>query len=380
MIKLGMVAGEASGDLLGAGLLGDLQHQNIGYQATGIAGPAMLSVGCRTLFDMDRLSVTGFIEPLFRLHELFRMRKQLYHYFLANKPDVFVGIDSPDFNLGLELRLRRAGIPIIHYVSPSVWAWRQKRIINIAAATDLVLTLFPFETAFYETHHVPAKCVGHPLADQIPLHPDKKAARSQLNLEQDAIYIALLPGSRANELHYLSEVFIQAAVLCRKKRPPLRFITSAINPQRFTEFQQTCQRIAPTLPMTYFQGQSHAVMAAADVILLASGTASLEAMLFKRPMVIAYRMAPITYHLAKYLVNIPYIGLPNILSNRLLVPEFIQQAVTPDHLMTAILHFIDHPEQVIELEKTFCVLHKMLRRDANRQAGEAVIELIKRTH
>src|SRR5579872_6348310 len=247
--KIGILAGEPSGDMLGAGLMNALNVQSSHFEFTGIGGPKMIAAGCRSLHEMERLSVMGLVEPLFRLPELFRIRRHLYHYFIQNRPDVFIGIDSPDFNLGLELKLRQAGIPVIHYVSPSVWAWRQKRIFKIAKAADLVLTLFPFEADFYQKHNVPVRFVGHPLADLIPLHPDKIAARKKLNLDPDAMYVAILPGSRHNEIKYLANIFLAAAKHCWQQRPQVKFITSAVNEKRASEFQAIFKSCAPDLPL-----------------------------------------------------------------------------------------------------------------------------------
>ena len=375
-IKIGMLAGEASGDLLGAGLIRELRKIHSDLTVSGMGGSAMIAEGCDSLFEMERLSIMGVIEPLRRLPELIKMRRALYQHFLIERPDVFIGIDSPDFNLGLELKLKEAGIPVIHYVSPSVWAWRQKRIHKIAKATNLVLTLFPFETAFYQKHQVPARFVGHPLADLIPLNPDKKASRQVLGLDEDATYIAVLPGSRRNEIKYLAETFVLAAQLCRIKNPNIKFITSAVNELRDAEFQQICQTISPDLPIQFFYQQSHAVMAAADVVLVTSGTATLETMLFKRPMVVAYRMANFNYQIGKRLVKIPFIALPNLLANEKLVPEFIQETATPENISHALLDFIDHPDKIHKLEKQFLALHQTLRCNASEQAADAVIKLI----
>jgi lipid-A-disaccharide synthase len=314
----------------------------------------------------------GFYEPLMRLGELIRMRSGLIKHFMANKPDVFVGIDSPDFNLGLEIKLRKAGIPVIHYVSPSVWAWRQRRIHKIAKATDLVLTLFPFEVDFYEKHNVPARFVGHPLADLIPLDIDKRAARERLQLDPHVTYIALLPGSRRNELKNMGELFVAAAKKCLRENPSIRFMTSAVNATRDAEFKTLCEG----LPMDFFVGRSHDVMAASDVVLVTSGTATLETMLFKRPMAIVYRIGNITFQIAKRLIKLPFIGLPNLLAKQSLVPEFIQDAATPDAIAHALLDFLDHPEKAQALEKTFLEIHKQLRCDANEQAANAVKSLL----
>lgn len=376
MMKLGILAGEASGDLLGQGLIKALRLSYPDLMVSGVGGPAMIQAGCHSLYEMERLSVMGFFEPLMRIHELLKMRSGLAHYFIENKPDVFIGIDSPDFNLGLEIKLRKAGIPVIHYVSPSVWAWRQKRIHKIAKATDLVLTLFPFEVDFYQKHHVPACFVGHPLADLIPLQIDKLAARQRLALDPHVTYVALLPGSRRNELKNMGELFIATAKKCLQQNPQIQFITSAINAARDAEFKAICQRVAPEFPIHFFMGKSHDVMAASDVVLVTSGTATLETMLFKRPMAIVYRVGNVTFQIAKRLIKLPFIGLPNLLAKESLVPEFIQDAATPDAIANALLDYIHYPEKAQALEKTFLAIHQELRRQANEQAASAVKRLI----
>lgn len=375
-MKIGILAGEPSGDLLGAGLIRELSLSLPQAEYVGIGGDHMLEAGCQSLFEMERLSVMGLIEPLFRLRELFKIRRQLHHYFLQNKPDVFIGIDSPDFNLGLEVKLRQAGIPVIHYVSPSVWAWRQKRVFKIARAVDLMLTLFPFEADFYQQHHVPVRFVGHPLADAIPLQPDKAAARRALNLDPHIPCIAILPGSRANEIKYLGEIFVETAKLCRQKMPALQLITSAANEKRAQEFAALCRRVAPDLSMQFFLQRTHEVMTAADCVLVTSGTATLEAMLFKRPMVIAYRMHGLTFQLARHLVKLRFIGLPNLLANEALVPEFIQSAAEPKKMAQALLDFLMHPDKMQTLEKKFTEIHLRLRCDANHRAATAVKDII----
>lgn len=378
-MKLGILAGEASGDILGAGLMDALRNHASELTVSGIGGPLMRQAGCHSLYDMERLSVMGYIEPLLRLPELFRIRHGVYQHFLKHKPDVFVGIDSPDFNLGLELKLRQAGIPVIHYVSPSVWAWRQKRIYKIAKAVDLVLTLFPFEADFYKKHHVPVRFVGHPLADAIPLQPDKLAARRALNLDPDATYIAVLPGSRRGELAHLAEPFLATALLCLKKNPAIKFITSAANKKRDEEFKNYHQQFASQLPLVFFERRTHEVMAAADVILVASGTATLEAMLFKRPMVVAYRLSTLGYKIVKSMVNISVYSLPNLLAKEILVPEFIQDAVKPHAMAQALLEYINHPEKTLALTERFLTIHQQLRCHANQQAAQAVLDLVSPT-
>jgi lipid-A-disaccharide synthase len=375
-MKLGIVAGEASGDNLGASLIKSLK-ENASLSVSGMGGPKMIQEGCTSLFEMEKLSLMGLIEPIRHLPELFKIRRELYQHFVKTKPDVFIGLDSPDFNLGLELKLRQAGIPIVHYVSPSVWAWRQKRIFKIKKSVDLMLTLFPYEADFYKKHNVPVCYVGHPLADLIPLENDKVEARRKLNIELHAKTIAILPGSRRNEIKYLSETFIKTAYECWKKNPEIKFITNAINETRDQEFKDHIKRIAPDLPIEFFIRRSHDVMCAADVVLVTSGTATLETMLFKRPMVVAYKMSWMTYQLAKYLVKISYMSLPNLLANESLVPEFIQDKANPEALSRELLNFLNHPEKIKQIEEKFLELHKQLRCDASQQAKMAVLELIK---
>lgn len=374
--RIGIVAGEASGDLLGAKLIEALRLECPDLQFEGIGGPAMIAAGCNSLFDMERLAVMGFVEPLFRLPDLLRLRHDICQHFLKNPPDVFIGIDAPDFNLGLELRLRQAGIPVVHYVSPSVWAWRQYRIHKIAKAVDLMLTLLPFEAAFYEKHKVPVKYVGHPLAEQIPLHPDKMAARRALCLDEHATYIALMPGSRRQELRYMSEPFLRAAKLIHQARPNVRFLSSQINEQRYHEFYASFKQIAPDLPLSIFTRRSHDVMAAADALMVTSGTATLEAMLYKKPMVIAYRMSRFTHQLAKLLVKTPFAGLPNLLANQLVVPELIQDQVKPETISQLLLDYLDHPAKVESLKTTFIQLHKDLRSPSGRCISRAILDLM----
>jgi lipid-A-disaccharide synthase len=375
-MQIGIVAGEASGNLLGAGLIEALRKQHPAAKIAGIGGPDMIAAGCQSFFDMDRLAVMGLIEPLGRLPELIKIRRHLYQHFSQHKPDVFIGIDAPDFNLGLELKLRKAGIPIVHYVSPSVWAWRQKRIHKIAKATDMVLTLFPFEADFYQQHDVAATFVGHPLADIIPLEPEQLLAREALNLSPQGEYIALLPGSRQTELRHLAETFIHTAERCLRQRPGLQFLTSAANAARNEEFQTLCKRLAPQLPVHFFENRSHAVMAAADVVLVSSGTATLETMLFKRPMVIAYRLGNLTYQIARRLVKIPHMGLPNLLAGERLVPEFMQHEAVPEKLAPALLSFLNHPEKTAALKQKFTEIHQQLRCDANQAAATAILNLL----
>lgn len=378
-VKIGIVAGEASGDLLGAELILALRTYQPDLKVVGIGGPAMIAAGCESLFDIERLAVMGLIEPLLHLRDLFKLRRDLYQHFITNRPDVFIGIDAPDFNLGLEKKLRQAGIKIVHYVSPSVWAWRRYRIKKIAKAVNLMLTLLPFEEKFYRQHQIPVHYVGHPLASQIPLCPDQAASKKKLGLDKDIKYIALLPGSRRQEIRYMAKNFLMAAKLILEKKPTIRFLTTHINEQRYQEFYNYYEQCGINLPIHFFLKSSREVMEAAEAIVVTSGTATLETMLYKKPMVIAYRMSPITYWLAKKLVKIPYIGLPNLLANQALVPELIQADADPKNIARHILNFLDDPKGVANLQNKFLEIHRFLQIDSAQQAGCAILKLINNT-
>lgn len=373
--KIGILAGEASGDLLGAKLIEALRAHCPHLQIEGIGGPAMIAAGCESLFDIERLAVMGFIEPLLRLPDLIKLRHDLLQHFLKNPPDVFIGIDAPDFNIGLELKLRAAGIPVVHYVSPSVWAWRQYRVHKIAKAVNLMLTLLPFEAKFYEQHKVPVRYVGHPLASQIPLDPDRGEARRSLCIDEKATYIALLPGSRRQEVRYMAEPFLRAAYQAWKARPHLRFLTAHINEQRYQEFYEYYKKYTPDLPLEFFTRRSQDVMAAADVVVVTSGTCTLETMLYKRPMIIAYKMSGLAYQLARLLVKTRFVGLPNLLANEQLVPELIQDAVKPEIICQHIFDYLDHPEKVQTLTDKFTRLHNELRADSANCISDAILNL-----
>lgn len=375
-MKIGILAGEASGDLLGAKLVHALRERYADLHIEGIGGPAMMAAGCESLFDIERLTMMGFIEPLFRLPDLIKLRKDIFNHFTTHRPDVFIGIDAPDFNIGLELKLRRMGIPIVHYVSPSVWAWRQYRIRKITKAVDLMLTLLPFETKFYEQHKVPVRYVGHPLADQIPLRPDKFAARRALCIDENATYVALLPGSRRQEIRFMAETFLLAAKQALQKKPHLRFLTAHVNELRYQEFYEYYKQFAPDLPLEFFTRRSQDVMAAADVVVVTSGTATLETMLFKKPMIIAYRMSRFTFQMAKLLVKTPYAGLPNLLSNELLVPELIQDNAKAETISQHIIDYLENPEKVESLQNKFIEIHRSLQFDSSRRASEAIFEML----
>lgn len=372
-LRVALVAGEASGDILGAGLMQALRERHPEVEFIGVGGARMQAQGLVSEFPMERLAVMGLVEVLGRLRELLRRRKDLIRNLILARPDVFIGIDAPDFNLGLELQLRRAGIRTVHYVSPSVWAWRQKRVLKIKQACDLMLALFPFEAKFYEEHGVPVRFVGHPLANTIPLEADRAAARAQLGLPADVQVVALLPGSRGGEVGKLGALFLDTAERLLQQRPGLRFVLPCASPERRAQLEQMLQ--GRQLPLQLLDGQSHEALAACDAVLIASGTATLEALLYKRPMVVAYKVAPLTYAILKRLVKSPYISLPNLLAGRLLAPELIQDAATPEALAQHLLPLLDDGSAQTE---SFDAIHRALRQDASAQAAEAVLALVEK--
>ncbi|WP_426129809.1 lipid-A-disaccharide synthase [Pseudomonas sp. DWP1b1] len=369
-LRIALVAGEASGDILGAGLMRALKAQHPAVEFIGVGGPLMQAEGLTSYFPMERLSVMGLVEVLGRLRELLARRKLLIQTLVKEKPDVFIGIDAPDFTLNIELKLRQAGIKTVHYVSPSVWAWRQKRVLKIREGCDLMLTLLPFEARFYEEKGVPVRFVGHTLADTIPLQADRAAARAELGLP-DGPLVALMPGSRGGEVGRLASVFFDAAERLQALKPGVRFVLPCASPQRRAQIETLLE--GRNLPLTLLDGQSHLALAACDAVLIASGTATLEALLYKRPMVVAYRLAPLTFWILKRMVKSPYISLPNLLAQRLLVPELLQDDATPEALAQTLLPLIDGGE---EQTRGFDDIHRLLRRDASNQAADAVLTLI----
>ncbi len=369
-LRIALVAGEASGDILGAGLMRALKAQHPAVEFIGVGGPLMQAEGLTSYFPMERLSVMGLVEVLGRLRELLARRKLLIQTLIEEKPDVFIGIDAPDFTLNIELKLRQAGIKTVHYVSPSVWAWRQKRVLKIREGCDLMLTLLPFEARFYEEQGVPVRFVGHTLADDIPLQADRAAARAQLGLP-DGPLVALMPGSRGGEVGRLASVFFDAAERLQALKPGVRFVLPCASPQRRVQIETLLE--GRNLPLTLLDGQSHLALAACDAVLIASGTATLEALLYKRPMVVAYRLAALTFWILKRMVKSPYISLPNLLAQRLLVPELLQDDATPEALAQTLLPLIDGGE---EQTRGFDEIHRTLRRDASNQAADAVLTLI----
>jgi len=369
-LRIALVAGEASGDILGSGLMRAIKARHPDAEFIGVGGPLMEAQGMTSYFPMERLSVMGLVEVLGRLKELLARRKLLIQTLIDEKPDVFIGIDAPDFTLNIELKLRQAGIKTVHYVSPSVWAWRQKRVLKIREGCDLMLTLLPFEARFYEEQGVPVRFVGHPLADTIPLQADQLAARAALGLGEGPV-VALMPGSRGGEVGRLGALFFDAAERLVAVRPDIRFVLPCASPQRREQIEQLLQ--GRDLPLTLLDGQSHVALAACNAVLIASGTATLEALLYKRPMVVAYRLAPLTYWILKRMVKSPYVSLPNLLAQRLLVPELLQDAATAEALAQTLLPLLDDGEAQTA---GFDAIHRTLRRDASNQAAEAVLNLI----
>ncbi|ARU27344.1 lipid-A-disaccharide synthase [Cellvibrio sp. PSBB006] len=374
-LRIGIVVGEASGDILGAGLMTALRKHFPNAEFSGIGGPRMLALGFHSFFPQDRLAVMGLVEPLKRLPELLKIRAFLRDHFIANPPAVFIGIDAPDFNLTLEGDLKEKGILTAHYVSPSVWAWRQKRVHKIARSVDLMLTLLPFEAEFYQQHQVPVAFVGHHLADEIPLDVDQQAARNTLHIAQDAKVVALLPGSRSNEVERLGQLFMETAVHCLRRNPALQFIIPAANADRYRQLHLQLSSYID-YPIHLVNGQSQTVMAAADVVLMASGTTALEAMLLKRPMVIAYKLSWLSWAILSRMVKTPYVGLPNLLAGKKLVPELLQDDATPENMSAAVMHYFEHPQETQALRDTFYDMHQSIKRHASDRAADAIAELI----
>jgi lipid-A-disaccharide synthase len=372
-IHIGIVVGEVSGDILGSGLMSEILKRHPNATFSGIGGPLMLEQGFETLFPMERLSVMGLFEVLGRIFELIGIRRALKCHFVEKRPDVFIGIDAPDFNIGLELQLRQAGIKTAHYVSPSVWAWRQKRVFKIARAVDLMLTLFPFEAKFYKQHRVSVRFVGHPLADLIPISSDRSKARANLGLAEAGPIVAILPGSRAGEISRIAESFFGAAEQIKNKSPNVRFVIPCVNANRRAQVLEILERF-PALEVELIDGRSREVMAASNVVLLASGTATLECMLMKRPMVVAYRLNKLTYWVMQRLIKTPYVALPNLLAGKELVPELLQDDATVSNISAAVLERLPVSMEK-SLQSDFSLLHESLKKNASSEAAEAVLAL-----
>ncbi|VFP85899.1 lipid-A-disaccharide synthase [Candidatus Erwinia haradaeae] len=376
-LTIALVAGEASGDILGAGLIHAIKKKHPNAYFVGIAGPLMQFEGCVAWYNLSELSVMGLSEVFFCIRRLWCIRRVLTRRLIALKPDVFIGIDSPDFNLTLEKNLRRAGIRTIHYVSPALWAWRKNRIYTIRRAVDLVLLLFPFEKEFYDHFNIPCRFIGHALADLMPIVPNKSFVRCELGISEKALCLALLPGSRSAEINMLSADFLKTAIILREKYPELEILVPLVNDKHQAQFKAIQSRVSPDLPVRYLDGKSRQVMQASDVTLLASGTATLECMLARCPMVVTYRVKPVTFWLARRLVRTEYISLPNLLAGFKLVPEFLQDSCQPSRLASELDLFLGQEKSCHALFDIFSNLHRQLRRNANEQAAEAVLEVCK---
>ncbi|NYS77093.1 MULTISPECIES: lipid-A-disaccharide synthase [Halomonadaceae] len=371
-----LVAGELSGDILGAGLMRELKARHPDVEFRGIGGPRMQAEGMESRFPLETLAVMGLVEVLKHLPELIRVRRTLKAEALAWQPDIMLGIDAPDFNLGLERQLREAGITTAHYVSPSVWAWRQGRVKGIAKSVNGMLTLLPFEAAFYREHRVPVAFVGHPLADEMPLENDRVATRQALELAPDSQVLALLPGSRANEIRFLGDTFLNAAEQLCQRHPALQVLIPAATADRRREISALLANYPLLAERTaLLDGQAREAMVASDVVLLASGTAALEAMLCHRSMLVAYKMAPATHWLAKRMVKTQWVSLPNLIAQATLVPELIQEAASPEAIADQLSAMLSDEAGRHALEARFAEMHATLQRNASRRAAEAISQL-----
>jgi lipid-A-disaccharide synthase len=374
-LRIGILAGESSGDILGSHLLRALRQRFGDIEVRGIGGPLMAAEGLHSLYPMERLSVMGFVEPFKRLPELLRIRGALFRELRDDPPDVFIGIDSPDFTLHLEQKLRRFGVKTVHLVSPSVWAWRKGRIRKIKRAVDLMLCLFPFETAIYRENDVPVAFVGHPLADDIPLESDRQAARDALAVSSSTRLVALLPGSRGSEVRLLAPLFLAVAQKMAAADSNLAFVLPAASDARYRELETLVAQY-PNVPVMLTAGQSSRAMVASDAVLLASGTATLEAMLLKRPMVVAYRMAAISWAVISRLVSTPFVALPNVLAGRELVPELLQNQATVTGIIQALEKQLADTKGKADILVEFDRIHRDLRLDFSAQAAQAIETLL----
>ncbi|GAB1232861.1 lipid-A-disaccharide synthase [Ferrigenium sp. UT4] len=374
---IAIVAGEASGDLLGSMLIAAIRQTKPGVRFIGIGGPKMQAAGMEILFPLEKLAVNGYLEVLRHYRELLGIRRSLRDRFLAERPDLFIGVDAPDFNLDLELVLKQHGIPTVHYVSPSIWAWRAERIHKIKRAVSHLLALFPFESPLYEKAGVPVTYVGHPLADLLPEQTRRGEMREQMRIRAGMRVFALLPGSRQSEVHRLAATYIETAKLILREIPEVQFLVPLASRETRNIFERELWRQeAWDLPLTLLFGHAHDAMIAADGVLVASGTATLEAALLKRPMVITYKMSPFTYWLARRKQYLPFVGLPNILAGRFVVPEILQDDATPENLAQALLNMVNNKQAVVQLEQRFGEMQRTLRRDAAHKAAQAILPFL----
>jgi len=374
--RLGMVAGETSGDLLAGLLLGGMKVRWPQLTAAGIGGPKMAAQGFDAWWPHEKLAVHGFnMEVLRRFREIWTIRRRLGDRLLAERPDIFIGVDAPDFNLGLEARLKAEGVKTVHFVSPSIWAWRGGRIHKIHRSVDHMLCLFPFEPQIYQDAGIAASYVGHPLADTIPLDVPRAATRQRLGIAENVPLIAVLPGSRRGEIRHIAPVFLQTVAMLAKQRPDLRFVLPVV-PGLREMIEPMVRQHAADAPLTLLDGLSHEALAACDVTLIASGTATLEAALFKRPMVIAYQLSPMSWQIMKRMGYLPWVGLPNILARDFVVPERLQHDANPARLSADVLAWLDDPARCASVQRRFLDMHHLLRRDTARAASDAIAQVL----
>jgi len=377
MIRVGIVAGEASGDLLGSHLMQALKLKRADIEFVGIAGPKMIREGAQSLFPIERLSVRGYLEVIKHLYGLLKLRRQLLKRLLNDHIDLFIGIDAPDFNFWLEKKLKNKGITAIHYVSPSIWAWRKNRISKIKHAVTHILALFPFEPALYQQVGIPVTYVGHPLADMLPLEPNTTVARESLRLKLESLVIAMLPGSRQSEVQQHADLFVKTAKLIVAEHPEAIFLVPLITRETRQIFELAIFNEPERLPIQILFGHAHDAMEAADVIIVASGTATLEAALLKKPMVITYRMPNLSWQLLKRMRLQPYVGLPNILAEKFLVPELLQDEATPEKLAEAALKFVHDTSYTANIKAEFTKIHHSLRQNAAEKAAAVILSYLK---
>ena len=376
MVHVGIVAGESSGDQLGAGLIDALRRQRSDIRITGMAGPKMIASGCEAIASIDDLSVMGIVEVLRKYPQLHLLRERIVRFYLGDPPDVFVGIDVPDFVMGIESRLHSKNIKTVHYVAPQIWAWRKSRAKKMTAQLDRLLVLFPFEESFFRHYGVETKFVGHPVADQIPLLRDVAAARNRLGLESAKTYVALMPGSRAQEWGRHVDIFLGAANLVSEKYKQVAFIAGAIDADAEDFILRRAAIVSPSIELSVKQGRSHDILAASNVALVASGTVTMEGVFTKTPLVVAYKIAPLSYAVMKRLVKVRHIAMPNVLAGAEMVPEFLQGAMTDSALATAIFGWIESETRVRNYESQCAEMHRSLRRDAATQAATEVLGLV----
>lgn len=373
MVRIGIVAGEASGDLLGSHLIQALKLKHSDVEFVGIAGPKMMSEGAQSLFPIERLSVRGYVEVIKHLFGLLRLRRQLLNHLLTNRIDLFIGIDAPDFNFWLEKKLKNKGITAIHYVSPSVWAWRKNRIKKIKHSVSHILALFPFEPALYQHAGIPVTYVGHPLADLLPMEPDTTAAREGLKLKPSALVIAMLPGSRQSEVQQHAELFVKTAKLIYADFPNAVFLVPLITRETRQIFELAIFHENESLPIQILFGHAHDAMEAADIVIVASGTATLEAALLKKPMVITYRMPKLSWQILKRMRLQPYVGLPNVLAEKFVVPELLQDESTPEKLAEATIKLLSDANNIAEIKAEFTKIHHILKQNTAEKAANAIL-------